>query len=151
MANYVKKVLSDSDIHALKDAIRKVEELTSGEVRVVLREKRTWRERAMSLESIAHREFTNLKMHQTKDRTGVLILVFIKNRQLYVYADEGIYTKIGKTELAVIANEIAERFSKNEYREGLLQGITRVGDLLARFFPKKPNDVNELPNDVVVR
>ncbi|MCX7983547.1 MAG: TPM domain-containing protein [Bacteroidetes bacterium] len=151
MANIVKKYFSDSDAQAIAEAIQNVEQNTSGEIRVVIREKRLWRERSMSLESIARKEFLALGMQATRDRTGVLFLVLLRNRQLYIFADEGIYSKLDQSILSAIANEVAEQFSKNEYREGLLHGINKVGELLSRYFPKKYNDSNELPNEVVLR
>jgi len=151
MSNYVKKYFTEADIKAIGDAIRAVEENTSGEIRVVIRQQRTWRERKQTLENIARAEFLRLGMDKTQQRTGVLILVILRDRQLYIFADEGIYSKIDQASLAVIAQDIVKKFSSNDYRGGILEGIQRVGNILAQHFPKQPNDANELPNDVVVR
>lgn len=151
MSNYVKRYFSSADIDSISEAIQKAEASTSGEIRVVLRERRGWRERTKSLESIARQEFEKLGMHATRERTGVLILVLLRDRQLYILADEGIYSKIDKGELATIAQKIVQKFAQNEYRAGIIEGIEHVGKLLAAHFPKKAGDVNELPNDVVVR
>ncbi len=151
MSNYVKRYFSDSDIKKISDAVQKVEEFTNGEIRVVIREHRTWKERHKSLELIARSEFEALGMTATKDRTGVLILVLLRDRQLYIFADEGIYSKIDKTQLNSIAQGIVEKFSKNEYCSGIIEGIEKLGEILRTHCPKTPDNVNELPNDVVIR
>ncbi len=151
MSNYVKKYFTEADIKEIGDSIRAAEENTSGEIRVVIRQQRTWREKKQTLENIARAEFLKLGMDKTQHRTGVLILVILRDRQLYILADEGIYSKIDQASWAVIAQDIVKKFSNNDYRGGILEGIQRVGNILAQHFPKQPGDVNELPNDVVVR
>jgi uncharacterized membrane protein len=39
-------------------------------------------------------------------------------------------------------------FRKAEFTSGVLHGIRNAGELLARHFPRQPDDVNELPGDI---
>jgi hypothetical protein len=39
-------------------------------------------------------------------------------------------------------------FRKAEFTSGILHGIRNAGELLARHFPRQPDDVNELPGDI---
>jgi putative membrane protein len=42
-------------------------------------------------------------------------------------------------------------FSERKFREGLVEAVHAVGALLAQHFPRRPDDTNELPNEVRVR
>ena len=39
-------------------------------------------------------------------------------------------------------------FRKGEFTEGVVAGVERVGQVLARHFPRKTEDRNELPNEI---
>ncbi len=37
-------------------------------------------------------------------------------------------------------------FSRGDFRQGVLDGIAEVSALLARYYPARPGDRNELPD-----
>jgi uncharacterized membrane protein len=41
-------------------------------------------------------------------------------------------------------------FSQKNFRQGIIQGVQMVGEELSKFFPRKSDDKNELPNEVRV-
>ena len=41
-----------------------------------------------------------------------------------------------------------ERFRKGEFTDGVLDAIGRVAEVLARHFPRKADDRDELPNRI---
>ena len=43
---------------------------------------------------------------------------------------------------------MSDRFRAAEFKEGIVQGMTRAGGLLAEHFPRRPDDDNELPDRV---
>jgi uncharacterized membrane protein len=43
---------------------------------------------------------------------------------------------------------MAAKFAKKEFRQGLLDAIRSVGEHLAKHFPAKPGDKNELSDEV---
>jgi uncharacterized membrane protein len=47
-----------------------------------------------------------------------------------------------------LTEEMAERFRKSEFTNGIANGIRKAGQLLARQFPASPSDRNELSDDV---
>ena len=41
-----------------------------------------------------------------------------------------------------------ETFRRGDFTDGLLEGIAKVGDVLALHFPTRPGAGNELPDEV---
>ena len=44
--------------------------------------------------------------------------------------------------------KLRAHFKKNEFTEGLCEGIEEAGQQLKKFFPYQADDTNELPDDV---
>jgi uncharacterized membrane protein len=150
MENLVKKLFTKEDLAVIATAISEAEKTTAGEIRVSIRQKRRWRERKLSIEEMARREFHDLGMTKTKDQTGILIFLLMDERKFFILADEGIHTKVEEAAWTKIAEEISSHFSKKNFHQGVIHGVQAVGRVLSRFFPRKANDTNELPNDVHV-
>lgn len=45
---------------------------------------------------------------------------------------------------------MSAHFGEGRYVQGICEAVAEVGKRLAEFFPKKPDDVNELPDDPVL-
>jgi uncharacterized membrane protein len=150
VANLVKSFLSQKDLDAVADAITETERRTSGEIRVAIRQKRAKNERGVSLEQLARLEFARLGMIKTAERTGVLLFILVEERKFYILADEHINERVAPKTWEGIAEAMAQRFAKSEYRDGLLTAVASVGEHLASHFPVRKDDKNELPNNVAL-
>jgi uncharacterized membrane protein len=150
MKNLVKKLFTKEDLAAIVTAIGDAEKKTSGEIRVSIRQKRRWREKKLNIEEMTRREFHALKMARTQDRTGILIFLLMEEKKFFIFADEGIHSKVKETTWTKIAENMSYQFSKKNFNRGIILGIQEVGDVLSRFFPRKEDDINELPNTVRV-
>ncbi|MGA3243450.1 MAG: TPM domain-containing protein [Bacteroidota bacterium] len=148
MANLVKGFLSKQDLKDIADAIAEQEKRTSGEIRVAVRQKRSRKERSMTVEQLARHEFVHLGMMKTKERTGILIFILLEAREFFILADEHINQKVVPDTWRSVAQTMAGSFAKKEYRQGLLDAVRSVADHLAQHFPARPGDKNELPNTV---
>jgi uncharacterized membrane protein len=148
MTNLVKKFLTKEDLAAIVASIGEAEKTTAGEIRVSIRQKRRRREKMLSIEEMARREFHELGMTKTKDHTGILIFLLIEDKKFFILADAGIYAKVEGGTWSGIAAEISTHFSGKNFRQGLIEGIQAAGKVLSKFFPRKANDTNELPNEV---
>ena len=148
MANLVKGFLSKQDLKDIADAIAEQEKRTSGEIRVAVRQKRSRKERSMTVEQLARHEFVHLGMMKTKERTGILVFILLEAREFFILADEHINQKVGPDTWSSVAQTMAGSFAKKEYRQGLLDAVRSVADHLAQHFPVRPGDKNELPNTV---
>lgn len=148
MANLVKSFLSKQDLKDIAEAIREAEQKTSGEIRVGIRQKRAKKEKSLSVEHMARQEFVRLNMMKTKERTGILIFILTESREFYVLADEHINEKVAPRSWESVADAMAAKFARKEFRQGLLEAVQTVGDHLAAHFPAKPSDKDELSNEV---
>ena len=146
---WYKKYLSKEDLQAIASAIGEAEKTTAGEIRVVVRHRRHWGEGKMPLHEIALKEFYRLGMERTRDRTGVLIMVLFSKRKFHIIADEGIHAKVAEGTWDTIAQQMADYFKKEEYRAGICHAVAETGKVLSANFPRKDDDTDELPNDVV--
>ncbi len=148
MANLVKNFLSKKDLKDIADAIAGQEKRTSGEIRVAVRQKRSRKERTMTVEQLARHEFVHLGMMKTKERTGILIFILLEAREFFILADEHINEKVGPGTWQSIAQAMAGAFARKEFRQGLMDAVRSVADSLAQHFPVRAGDTNELTNAV---
>jgi uncharacterized membrane protein len=124
-------------------AIQKAERTTSGEIRVFV----TRREPEDPIAAAQH-QFTHLEMEKTKERNGVLIFVAPRVRKFAVIGDAGVHAKCGDSFWKEVADEMTGHFKQEGFTEGIVHGITKAGELLARHFPRRPGDKNQLPDEI---
>lgn len=150
MNQLVYHFFDDDDFLRISNKISEAELLTSGEIRVSIKEFKTFGERKLSIKELAEKEFYRLNMHQTRDKTGILLFFLLGERKFYILADEGINEKVKPEVWESVSNEIQENFKNGFFAKGIIHGIERVGKLLSEHFPIKPDDINELTNKVVI-
>jgi uncharacterized membrane protein len=145
-----KDILTKDEMTQIAAKISEVEKETIGEIRVSLHRSRSFKERNLPIYDLAVRNFYELGMEKTKDKTGVLIYLLLSDKKFQIIGDEGINKKVSKEFWDVIAMKVAEYFRGNKFVEGLTFAIGEVGIVLKKEFPMKAGDTNELSNDVVV-
>jgi uncharacterized membrane protein len=150
MNELVYHFFDDDDFLRISNKISEAELITSGEIRVSIRENKTFAERNSDLRSLAEKEFYRLNMHQTRDKTGILLFFLLGERQFYILADEGINEKVSSNVWTNISKEIQDNFKNGYFSQGIVKGIENVSKLLSEHFPIKPDDKNELTNRVVI-
>ena len=133
------------DHPVLEAAIARAEAGTSGEIRVLV-----LHEPAPDPVATAQAAFTRLGMGKTRERNGVLLFVAPDSQTFAVIGDEAVHAKCGQAFWDELATAMTGAFRRGEFTTGLLAGIDRAGALLAEHFPRQPDDINELPNRVVV-
>ncbi len=147
----VKDILSKEDLKKISDKIAEIEKSTSGEIRISIREKRSLIERKLTLFDMAVREFYRLGMDKTRDQTGVLVYVLLSERKLQIVADKGINEKVNSQTWQRIADMMVEHFKSGKYLDGIIKGLDEIGKILSQHFPIKPDDKNELSNEVEIK
>ncbi len=97
----------------------------------------------------AIRGFNELGLNTTRDATGVLFLISLLEKRVYVLADHGIYTKINQDTLDRYAASIGKGIASGKGGEALCNAIKEAGKELEKHFPRRRDDANELPDRIV--
>ena len=140
----VEKFLTKADEEEIVEAIRRAEKTTSGEIRVHIEKSHGDKDifdRAMEV-------FHLLKMNNTKQDNGVLIYVAVEDRNFVIYGDKGINDVVPDDFWESTKNVIVSHFKKENYKQGLIEGILKAGEQLQKHFPWNKDDINELPNTI---
>ncbi len=146
--SFINKILSEEQLQKIADKISEMEKQTSGEIRVSVKEGKPLFKTNTPIFDLAKDEFFKLKMNETRDKTGILLFMLLKEHQFQILADQGINDKVAQTVWDGIRDDMAKYFKEGNFFEGLIFGIDEVGGILAKFFPVKPDDTNELSNKV---
>ncbi|MDT8400961.1 MAG: TPM domain-containing protein [Bacteroidales bacterium] len=127
----------------IRNAIIEAEKSSSGEIRVHIETGITGEvlDRAAWI-------FKKIGMHRTKDRSGVLIYLALKNRKFAIIGDRGINEAVREDFWDEVKAKMEDNFSNNKFTEGLEEGIRLTGLKLREFFLRESNDINELPDDI---
>lgn len=141
---------NDDDFLDVSNTIKKMEKITSGEIRVAIKEDTVFLKKNKEIKVLAEEEFYKLGMAETRDKTGILIYVLLSKRKFYILADSGINEKVSQDVWNKMRNEMQIEFQQGRYLEGIVKTIEKVGNLLSEYFPIKDDDTNELSNKVIV-
>lgn len=150
MNNLVYHFFDDDDFLRISNKISEIELITSGEIRVSIKEEKTFSERNYDLPELAEKEFYRLNMHQTRDKTGILLYFLLGERKFHILADKGINEKVEGDVWVKVSENIHNNFKNGYFSKGIVEGIENVGKLLNEHFPIKSDDTNELTNKVVI-
>ena len=139
----VEDFLTAEDEQEIVQAILEAERNTSGEIRVHI-------EAHTRLDHIdrAKEVFHYLKMDNTKDENGVLIYVAVNDRKFAIYGDRGIDKVVPDGFWDSTRDAIQAQFKKNNYKQGIIDGILKAGNELEAHFPWEHGDINELSDEV---
>lgn len=140
----VEDFLTAKEEEEVVEAIRMAEKETSGEIRVHIEKSHGTQdifERAMEV-------FHLLKMDNTKQENGVLIYVAIEDRDFVIYGDKGINNVVPNDFWESTKDAIVAQFKAGNYKQGLIDGITKAGEQLNRHFPWNEDNTNELSNTI---
>lgn len=128
------------------NAICTAEKTTSGEIRIFVES----RNRFVDPIDRAKEIFFKLKMQDTAHRNAVLLYIAMKDHQLALFADEGIYQKTGEAYWNDAVKKMLSEFSKENISKGVIQCILQIGETLKEKFPYEAfTDKNELPDNIV--
>jgi putative membrane protein len=148
--------LTEAELLQVKDCIRDAESLTSGEIKVVIasassiipRQRKSDQERAVIWK--AKSLFRKLGINKTRDSTGILILISLEEHMVRVHPDAAIDRILSESTWQPLVNCIIDGIKGGLPAKGICMSISQIGTLLAKHFPIKHDDKDELPNEVVV-
>lgn len=97
----------------------------------------------------ALQQFLAHGLHTTEHRTGVLIFAALSDHQVEVIADAGIHGCVDRGVWAEAVDALTEKLRSGQAADGFEATIGIVGEVLARHFPPRAGNVDELPNRLV--
>jgi len=136
--------LSRLDEKRIIAAIAEAERRSSGEICVYI----SRRKRSDALE-FARARFKKLGMTRTRHRNAVLIYLAPLTRQFAVVGDTGVHEKCGEDFWNHVVAAMRPNLQAEKFTEAILEGIRKIGELLARYFPRDPGDKNEIADQII--
>jgi putative membrane protein len=96
----------------------------------------------------ARATFVEKRVHATRERTGLLVYIALRERLVELVGDLAIEAKLDRKQLVAWAEQIEAALPRGP--EATAQALAALGAAFAERFPRRPDDANELADDVVV-
>ena len=141
-------LFSPDDLDTIARAVAVAEAATSAELRVHLERRVPAGADPMAR---AREVFAALGMHRTAERNGVLIYLAVEDHKLAIVGDEGIHTRVGAPYWEHVRDLMLERLRTGAARDAVLMAVGDVGAVLRQHYGRRPDDTNELSNEVSVQ
>ena len=148
MPGAVRRAFPPAAMAAIEQAVARSETQHRGEVRFAV-------EAALDVSGLiagqsararAIEVFSQLGVWDTDDNNGVLIYLLLADRDVEIVADRGINAVVGAQEWEAICRAMEAALRRREFEPAVLGAIEAVTRLLARHFPPRAGDRNELAN-----
>jgi uncharacterized membrane protein len=145
---WTRRLLSDADFEAITSAIARAEARTSGQIKVHL-ERRVHGRTGDAL-ARATQVFAHLGLHRASERQAVLIYLALEDRKLAIIGDVGIHTRVGDDGWAIIRDHMVAHLRAGAARTAIVGAVDEVGRVLREHFPRRPEDSNDLGDEVSI-
>jgi putative membrane protein len=111
----------------------------------------TSRERmAYKVKLRAEQAFYQHGLHNTKDRTGILILISLLEKRVHVLADRGINDRVPPGTWDGLVNGILDGIRAGNATDAICEAIAKCGALLSQVSPAGSGDnPDELPDNLI--
>ncbi len=101
------------------------------------------------VEEAAITSFYRKGLSNTRDKTGVLILISVFERRVWVLADSGINQKVPQDTWKNIVDVIIAGIKSGQQCDAIIRAISMAGEILQSHFPVREHDTDELDNLIV--
>src|SRR5919106_2122743 len=128
MPGSLKRAFPPATMAAIEQAIGRSERQHRGEIRFAVESAldiaelyagRSAREQAIDV-------FSLLRVWDTEENNGVLIYLLLADHDVEIVADRGINAKVAAGEWERICRRMEASFSRRDFRQGVLDGITDI-------------------------
>jgi uncharacterized membrane protein len=139
-----------SALRAIEGAIKSSERLHRGEIRFAIEGPLHVGTLRLAPRARARQVFSQLGVWDTEENTGVLIYVQLVDRRIEIIGDRGIAARVPQHDWDAICHAMERAFKAGEYQQGAVAAIAAVTQILAREFPARGANLNELPDKPAV-
>ena len=146
----LRRAFDAAALQAIEQAITDSERAHGGEIRFAIEASRGAIDllRGVTPRQHALHIFARLGIWDTDANNGVLIYVSWADRDVEIVADRGFNGRVSDQEWAEVCRHMEQAFARGTPRQAAVEGIQKVGALIARHFPAVDRD--ELPNQPVL-
>jgi hypothetical protein len=149
---FARQTFPPAVMRRVEEAVRDSERTHRGELCVAveagLEIEALWR--GQSPRARAEEVFSQLRVWDTAENSGVLLYINWADRNIEIVADRGISARVPQDQWESICLTIEQSFRAGQFEAGLLEGIRRITGLLAIHFPGASDNVDELGNRPVM-
>jgi uncharacterized membrane protein len=139
-----KEFIGKLDEAKIVAAIGDAEKKTSGEIRVYISQKH--RDDALAA---AQSRFEKLGMTKTRFRNAILIYLAPRSQKFAIIGDAGIHEICGDAFWKTISEKMTGLLKEGHFTEAVLAAIDEAAIALAKHFPHRRDDADELPNKII--
>jgi hypothetical protein len=102
------------------------------------------RERALQV-------FSQLRIWDTEENSGVLVYLLLADRGVEVIADRGIHRRVGTPAWEAVCRKMEKAFREGAFAVGVEDGMAAINAVLIEHFPRSDGaSANELPDRPVM-
>jgi uncharacterized membrane protein YgcG len=105
--------------------------------------------KGMTVRARAIRVFSDLRVWDTAENTGVLVYLQLIDRDIEIVADRGIHALVTQGEWDAICQRMETAFRESRFEAGVIAGLNDITALLTRHFPAHAENSNELSDKPV--
>ncbi len=109
------------------------------------------REMDARVHEAAFMQFYSSGLYRTRESNGVEIYLSFFERRVVVIGDRAIHSKMGDEHWQEVRDLIILGMREGNVCGGICSAIETCGKALAKHFPRRPDDINELPDQVIDR
>ena len=97
----------------------------------------------------AVRAFYERGLYRTRDENGILIFISLLERKVWIIGDKGVDRQIPQETWQAYALEVSVGIREGRACDALCSVIGSCGRVLMERFPRKEDDTNELPDELI--
>jgi putative membrane protein len=103
---------------------------------------------AAAVDQRARLAFLEHAVFATRDRSGVLIVLSELERRVVIMGDAGIHARVQTSGWQAHVSHIVNAIRAGRAEQGLVETLKALGETLSSEFPRREDDINELPDSV---
>jgi uncharacterized membrane protein len=144
----VARAFPAATLSSIEDAIRESEKLHGGEIRFAVEAALDPLPllRGQSARQRAIQAFAELGVWDTEHNNGVLLYLLLADRDVEIVADRGFNAKVSADQWEQVCRAIESALAAGRYEAAVVEGVRRIAGLIARHFPARSREPNELPD-----
>jgi uncharacterized membrane protein len=143
-----RRIFPDAALSRIEQAVAEGERRHGAEVRVAIEASVPWHRtiRSFSPRERALEVFSEQRVWDTEANNGVLLYLLLADQAIVVVAARAATAALGGDTMQRVCERIRQGFRDHRHEEGVLAALEMLNEGLAKAFPIRSADADELPN-----